>query len=120
MAKPKPKPKPKPKKRSWVYRPGTDHVVCYPSSIGDCLVIRLWEGRRSDFHDAELQNATAEINQILDRVERDNKDSSRNLSFINFESRLMLVWTHPGEVISSDDADGEIAKGLKIKGFDQR
>jgi hypothetical protein len=119
MAKPKPKPKPPPK-RSWVFHPGTKHVYCYKSTANDCTVVGLWQADRSDFHDAELQNATEEINEILDRVERDNEDSSRHLGFINFQGQLMLVWSHHGEVISSADDDRHIAKALKIKGFNRR
>jgi hypothetical protein len=120
MAKPKPRPKPKPKKHDYLID-DKDVVYCFESNVSRCTVkARLWEGRRSDFHDAELQNATAEIHKILDRVERDNEDSSRHLCFIDFQSRLMLVWTRHDGVISSADTDAEIAKGLKIKAFNQR
>ena len=120
MARPKPKPKPKPPKRSWYIKPGTDHLICYKHANDDCHVSELWLGGRSDFHDAELQNATEEINKILDRVERDNEDSLRHLCFINVHGRLMLVWSHDGEDVSSDDTDGEIAKALNIKKFNRR
>jgi hypothetical protein len=116
MARPKPQPK-----RSWVYRPDTKHVVCYKSSAADCAVIdKLWEAGRSDFHDAELQNATAEINKILNRVDRDNEDSSRHLCLINVQGRLMLVWTQHGNFVSSADVERDIARALKIKGFNRR
>jgi hypothetical protein len=116
MAKPKPKPKPKPK-RTWKNVNGKVH--CYSSPDNDCFVISLWQAGRSDFHDAALQDATAKITGILDRVERKNEDSSRRLSFINIKGRLMLVWTHPGGVGSSDTHDDELDKRLKLKGRGQ-
>jgi hypothetical protein len=117
MSPQKPKPKPQPS-RYWIFDPwDKTRIKCLKSTIRDCHVVGLWQGDRSDFHDAELQNATEEINKILDRVERDNEDVSRHLCLIKFQSRLMLVWSHHGEVVSSHDADRDIAKALKIKGF---
>ena len=110
------KPKP-PKTRDWSWERTGDGIWCYSSDKDLCTIVRLWEGRRSEIHDAELQDATAEINRIIDRLERDNADTSRRLSFINFQGRLMLVWTHCGDVVSSYDDDAEIAKALKVKGF---
>jgi hypothetical protein len=117
----KTKPKPPPKTRNWkiVSSPKT-RIVCYVDPADKCNVAGLWQGGTSDFHDAVLQSATAEINKILDRVERGNHDSSRHLCFINFQSRLMLVWTQHGGIVSSADDDGKIAKALKIKSLKQR
>ena len=116
MAKPKPKPQP-PTERTWTNVKGTVH--CYPSPDRDCLVVGLWQANRSDFHDAGLQDATAKIKKILDRVERKNEDSTRRLSFIKIKGRLMLVWTHPGGVGSSGPQDDRPAKRLKLKGRGQ-
>jgi len=117
MARPKPKPKPTPKTYDYFIDEKKDSVVCFASANSMCTVkATLLEGGRSDFHDAELQNATQEINKILDRIERDNRDVSRHLSFIDFQNRLMLVWSKHSETVSRVDTDREIAKALKIKG----
>ena len=113
----KPRPKPSPKTYDYFVDPKKDVVTCFASNVSKCTVkARLLEGGRSDFHDAELQNATQEINEVLDRIERDNKDVSRHLGFIDFQNRFMLVWSRHGETVSSADTNGEIARALKIKG----
>jgi hypothetical protein len=75
----------------------------------------LWQPRElSAFHDAQLSDATRQINAILSGVDRSNKDPDRTLSLIVFQNRLLLVWAEYGS-ISSDDDDGEVAKALGIK-----
>jgi hypothetical protein len=114
MAKPKPTPKPPPK-RTWKNVKGKVH--CYPHKDDDCTVVGLWQAGSSDFHDAPLQAATAQINKILSRVEQENEDPSRRLSFIKVDSRLMLVWTHPGGIGSSETHNAKLAQRLKLKGI---
>ena len=89
-------------------------LLCFTASIQKCYVTPLVEAGRSDFHDAELQNATEEINRILDRVERDNEDDSRHLCFIQHQNRFMLVWSEHDEVVSSEETN-KMAKALKIR-----
>jgi hypothetical protein len=114
----RPKPKPKPKQYDYIIDDKEEKVTCYVSDVSNCTVkAALWEAGRSDFHDAELQNATAEINKILNRVDRDNEDSSRHLCLINVQGRLMLVWTQHGDFVSNADSDRDIAKALKIKSY---
>lgn len=115
MSRPKPTPKPPPS-RSWIIDPWTKKLKCYKHKNADCIVVGLWQPQRSDIHDAELQNATKEINGILDRVERDNEDSSRHLCFIKFRSRWMLAWSQHEEVVTSSSPDTEIAKALNLRG----
>jgi hypothetical protein len=99
-------------------------MKCFPDPAGTCIVFApkkgLLEGELSDFHDAELQHATKQINEILDRVARANPDPSRDLHFINVQGRLMLVWAEHEEVLSDDEDAVEVAKALRIKDFDRR
>jgi hypothetical protein len=75
----------------------------------------LWEADElTDFHDAELARATREINAIVDRIQKNNKDPERNLSFIQFKNRHLLVWATYGAVTPYDD-DATIIKALKLK-----
>lgn len=117
MAKRKPK-KPKLPEPKTVYDylvdPKSPIAHCFVSTNDMCTVARLWEGDQSDFHDRELQNATAEINKILDRVEGDNEDAAREMGFLTFQNRLMLAWTRHDALVGSSDDDRVVAKALKI------
>ena len=115
MTKPKPKPKPKPKKYDYMVSPKSPVAICFASTVSKCTVARLWAGDRTDFHDAELQNATQEINAILDKIARQDTDPSRHLAFITFQSRLMLVRAHHDQILTTEDDDRMVAKALKIK-----
>lgn len=113
------KPKPQPS-RYWIPDPwDKTKIKCLKSSINDCTVTGLWQADRSDFHDADLQNATKQINKILARIERDNRDGSRHPRLIKFQNRLMLVWVQRGHLVTSQDDDAEIAKALRIRGFNK-
>jgi hypothetical protein len=111
----KPKPKPKPTKYDYFFD-STNKCWCFASNVSRCTVAAaLLAGAASDFHDADLQDATLQINKILDRVGRENEDRSRHLSFIEVDGRLMLVWTHHGGATSGLDDARDIAKAFKIK-----
>lgn len=92
-----------------------DKMDCFPSSWNTQTISNLWETNGvSAFHDAELKKATAEINAILGAVGKENKNPERKLSFINVDSRLMLVWAEYGAVGPNDDERAVIrALGLK-------
>jgi len=112
MAKRKPKPKPKPK-YSWIQ--SGNYVYCYKNEWGGQDVAKLWEAAQlSDFHDSELAKATREINAILKRLERSNRNADRKLSFVEFENRYLLVWARYGVVGPFDDR-ATIMKALKLK-----
>ena len=114
MAKSKPKPKPKPKPRDYIMG-SSGKPVCFESNVSKCTVkAKLWEAGVSNPHDAVLQAATREINEIIEQLDRGNSDRSRHLSFIQVEGQRMLVWMSHGEPMASDDDD--IAKALKITG----
>jgi hypothetical protein len=107
------KPKPKPKTYSWVLSP--DGMYCYVTTESYQTLTNLWETTElTAFHDAELAGATKEINAILGKLEKNNKDSKRKLSFIRFRNQHFLVWAKYGAVGLSDD-DRTITKGLKLK-----
>jgi hypothetical protein len=105
--------KPKPvQKYSWT-RKG-DKVHCFKGSGGQ-TVCCLWEADElTSFHDAELAQATRQINAILSRLEKDNTNRERTLSFVEFQNRHFLVWASYGVVGPSDD-DETIIKSLRLK-----
>lgn len=109
----KPKPKPKPETK-YAFTIKDKKVSCFKSPQGGQTVVGLWEANQSEFHDAELARATKEINEILRRVEKNNRDPERTLSLIEFENRHFLVWASYGTVGPSDD-DKTIIKTLKLK-----
>jgi hypothetical protein len=90
-------------------------INCCTSKDSTCTVSKLWEvAQLTDFHDADLQQATQEINGILADIEKGNKDKTRNLSFIQIKDRHFLVWTTPG-LVGPDDDDDTIRKMLRLK-----
>jgi hypothetical protein len=90
-------------------------IDCYKSSLDYQTVCKLWTVTAlSEFHDAELAEATDKINAILSRLEKGNKNKDRKLSFIKHQNRLLLVWAEYGGV--GPDADFHvIKKALKLR-----
>ena len=92
-----------------------DTMDCFKSEWDSQTVTNLWEAKElTDFHDAELAQATKKINAILSRIEKGNKDKKRKLSFIKFQNRHFLVWAGYG-VVGSDDDEKTIRKALRLK-----
>ena len=108
---PRPKPKPKPK-YSWIM--SGNYVLCY-KGFGGQDIAKLWEVEQTAaFHDAPLAKATQEINAILSKVEKSNTDPTRKLSFIQHDSRYLLVWAKYADLSQHDDPE-TIAKALHLK-----
>lgn len=105
----------KDKKKTYAWSSKDGRVYCCTSDTSSCTVSKLWEAARlSSFHDAELQQATKEINGILDGVKRRASGEDRELSFIQIKDRHFLVWAHEGLVGPHDD-DVTVRKMLKLK-----
>lgn len=107
-------PNAKAEKYKWVIiPPGTVH--CYPHTDAQQIVYDLWEVRAlTAFHDAELAQATKDIKNILGKVQKNNRDPNRTLSFIIFDNRPLLVWARYGAIGPHDDPR-KIVKALKLK-----
>lgn len=89
-------------------------VCCFKDPAADQTLTKLWETvELTAFHDAELAQATKEINAILSEVEESNKDSKRKLSFIRFQNRQLLVWA--SYAVGPHDDDESIIKALRLK-----
>jgi hypothetical protein len=96
-----------------------DTIFCYRSKPENQTICNLWSvSKLSDFHDAKLAEATKKINAIFDRLEKANKkakrDKERKLSFIEFQSRLLLIWAGYG-VVGPDDDFKTIKKALSLR-----
>ncbi|HEX2450741.1 MAG TPA: hypothetical protein VHJ69_06360 [Gemmatimonadales bacterium] len=90
-------------------------MTCFRWTESWQTLTNLWETTDlTAFHDAELAQATKDINAILRRLEESNKDSNRKLSFIRFRNRHFLVWARYGAVGQFDD-DETIVQELKLK-----
>ena len=75
----------------------------------------LWEATQAtEFHDAQLAQATRQINTILRRIEKGNKDPKRKLSLIKFLNRHLLIWAGYGVVGPYDD-EKTVIKALRLK-----
>jgi len=108
------KKEPEPKKTyTWVLDP--EGMLCFRADESFCTVTNFWETTQlTDFHDAELAQATKEIKAILRNVEKSNKDSGRKLSFIRFQNRHFLVWARHGAVGQRDEGK-TIIKALNLR-----
>jgi hypothetical protein len=90
-------------------------LVCFKDPASFQTVEKLWEAQEfTSFHDARLAKATTQINAILSRVDKNNKDPERSLSFIQFQNRLLLCWAKYGAIGPSDD-DGAIGTALRLR-----
>ncbi len=106
------KPKDPPLTYSWTLDP--TGMLCYASPDSYQTVTKFWESTElTDFHDAELAKATKEINAILGKIEKSNKDPKRKLSFIRFKNQRLLVWAEYG--VGPHDDHKTIVKALKLK-----
>lgn len=73
----------KKKKYGWCTDQASLKVKCFESSDDTQIQAKLATSpNRTPFHDAELQQATKEINSILAKVNKTNKDSKRELAFL--------------------------------------
>jgi hypothetical protein len=98
---------------AWSYKDGK--MNCCESKTSTCNLTKLWEvAGLSTMHDAELQKATKEINAILDGVRQTNRDSSRDLHFVQIEDRHLLAWVH-SDLVGPLNDDQVISKMLRLK-----
>lgn len=100
-------------KYSWSSKDG--RIYCCTSETSNCNVSKLWEvAQLTSFHDAELQEATKEINAILDGVRKGRREEKRELCLIQIKDRHFLVWSEEGLVGPHDD-DKTVRKMLRLK-----
>ena len=100
------------KKYSWSYK--DNKINCCASQTSTCTVTNFWEvAELTAFHDVELQQATKEINAILEDIKKGNKEPQRDLSFIQIKDRHFLAWTNG--IVGPDDDDDIIHKMLRLK-----
>ncbi len=98
---------------SWTLNP--HGMLCLPDKESYQTLTNLWETTElTAFHDADLAQATKQINGILSRLEKSNKESERKLSFIRFRNRHFLVWARYG-AFGPLDQDKTIIRELKLK-----
>jgi hypothetical protein len=88
---------------------------CFRAATSGQLVGELHQPIRSPgpFHDAELMEATEQINAILKGVSGNNRDERRKLSFIVFKDQLLLVWAEYG-ALSPYDEEATVARELGL------
>lgn len=109
---PEPKDEKEPEKTyAWSYDKGK--INCCESKQNTCNVAKLWDGAASAFHDAELKQATKEINAIMEQLERGNRDKSRELRFVQIHDRHLLAWVH-SDLVSSGTDQSRVAKMLRL------
>ena len=97
---------------TWLLSP--HGMLCYIDPESYQTVTKFWETTElSAFHDAQLAQATSEINGILGQLEKNNKEE-RKLSFIRFRNQLFLVWAEYGAIGQHDDEE-TVMKELKLK-----
>ena len=103
------------KSYAWSYDEKTSKMNCCESKTSSCNVSKLWEVVSiTEFHDVELQEATREINGILDGLQRANRDPSRDLHLVQIEERHLLAWVH-SDLVGPDSGSDKVAKMLRLK-----
>jgi hypothetical protein len=102
------------KKYSWVL--GPEGCVCTPDNSGLQTIKKLWEVEAAQpFHDQALMIATLRINELLEEAAKKAPDEKRDLCFIGFGDRLMLVWSETRPGLTKDDDPETVAKALGIE-----
>ena len=95
--------------------PQGNTIDCYKSPDDRQTVCKLWELTEiAPFHDDSLAKATKKINAIFKRLEKNNGDETRHLSFVQHGNQLLLVWASYGRIGPADDFK-TIRKTLKLK-----
>jgi hypothetical protein len=101
-------------KETYAWVAGGPKLCCRKSKDATQTLTKFWEVEElTAFHDAELAQATKEINAILNEIEKGNKDSRRKLSFIQFRNQHFLVWAEYR--VGSQDDEETIRKTLRLK-----
>ena len=96
----------------WVH---DGRLICQPGE-NTCLGANLLTAEESDFHSAELVEATSAINRILANIpERPNFE----LSVLQFKQGLMLAWVEHGATeieggVTAESDPDVIAKCLNL------
>jgi hypothetical protein len=89
-------------------------VSCFESKTDMCGIIPLVNATSlSDWHDEPLQQATYEINSILEKIAEANKDDSKCLSLLKTPKGLFLAWTKKAMTSLHNDQD-ELCRELRI------
>jgi hypothetical protein len=100
-------------KYSWMLQPMG--MLCFVAPDSYQTLTKFWETTElSNFHDAELQQGTKEINEILSGLEKANQDPKRKLSLVRFHNRHFLVWARYGAIGQWDD-EKTVVNALKLK-----
>ncbi len=101
-------------KQTYAWVADGSKLCCRKSPDATQTLTKFWEVEElTAFHDAELAQATRQINAILSEIEEDNKDPRRKLSFIQFRNRHFLVWAEYR--VGSQDDEETIRKMLRLK-----
>ena len=98
-----------------------DDVVACEVGTSTCTGANLLEAETSQFHDANLAEATRKIREILEGIPHDPQ--GRELVFLHTRLGSLLAWVeHRGKIpadqgIRPDADDATIAKALRLKGY---
>lgn len=116
---PEPKDDKKETEKTYAWSFDNGKMNCCESTSNTCNVAKLWEGVTSPFHDAELRQATREINAILEDLERSNRDAARKLHLVQIHDRHLLAWVH-SDLVSSGSDRATVTKMLRLPKLPKR
>ncbi len=98
----------------WACNPKGTGIVCFTSHVNGQVYCELVGAEHlTECHPVELEQATKEINAILDTLRQKNHDPTRELAFIRTPDGPFIVWTR--HVVSFDDDEDVVYKALGIK-----
>jgi hypothetical protein len=102
-------------KRSYIIT-SSGQCICKRDPQGGQTYSPFWETEEETiFHDEVLKKATQEINEILDKVSKENTDNKRVLSIIQYQNTHLLVWATLEDIVTPDDDEATVTKALKLK-----
>src|SRR5215212_1791851 len=104
--------------RTWVLDGSNNSVYCFADPTANCRILRatgflLSPQTLSNFHDDELAECTAEINEILSRVASNNENAERELSLLETPQGFCLAWVTPrDDLVTGNSGAAEIDKAF--------
>ena len=91
-----------------------DGIFCGEQGNFNCFRAQLLCGSVSNFHTKRLEDATRDLNAILEEVAKDDEDRppGADLSILETPDGLFLAWTQSGDEGVASDNEDEIKKSL--------
>lgn len=101
---------------TYTYAISGGKCYCYPHKMGGQTLAFLWQpDEPTVHHDRRLMRTTARLNQVLRDLADSPPSAELELSFIEFQNRLFLVWSETlGGALTINDEPYQIGWALGL------